>query len=89
MPQLGLLVVILGQDELQEGSPLVAQELPAPFCALFATFRSLQEHVGVLFARVRGPQKLRTSIFLEWDGPQEHDTSIVLEWDEGPTREIA
>ena len=67
----------LGQDELQEDSPLVAQELPAPSRMLFATLRSLQEHVGVLFARVRGPQKLRTQIFLVWDDPQERSRSTL------------
>ena len=35
--------VHLGRDELQEGSPCVAQEV------LFVTLRSLQEHLGGLF----------------------------------------
>ena len=70
----------LGQDELQEGSPFVAQELPAPFRVLFATLRSLQEHVGVLFAMVRSSQKLRIWIFLEWDSREEHDNFDRVGW---------
>ena len=80
----------LGQDELQEDSPLVAPgACGATPSAIFATLRSLQEHVGALFARVRAPQKLRTLISLKWDGPQKRETSICFEWDESPKRETA
>ena len=52
-------------DELREGAPLVAQELPLTFHALFATFRNLQEHAGTRFAMVRCPQVLWTLVFVE------------------------
>ena len=77
------------QDALQKDTPPVSQELPAQLRVLFATSRSVYEHVDVLFARGRGPQKLRTLIFLKWDGPQEHDTLIFFNWDEGPKHETA
>ena len=53
----------LGQGELQEGSPFVGQKFRAPFRVLFATFRSLQRHLGVLFTSVGvvcSPQRLWT-----------------------------